>query len=244
MTKAEIATLEKLQLQALKRYLKTPTSTPNHALYMDLGILPLEAEVDITQFKYLWKLLNSSNQANQILRTQLNLNTRESWTSKVLSKLAKYNLPCSPATIKRYTKKRWSSLVTDTVAREFLCNQIPTKAANSTKLTRMLRHKRVAKLEEYITHLSRRRASAIFRLRCKSTRAADNMCHTTNLPICDKCSLNLASDQHLYTNCPATQNLRQKFQINDLEAIYPPVDMPTLERVADFAIEAGLIPQI
>ena len=75
MSKDETRRLEQLQLRTLRTYLKAPRSVPKMAFYLELGLYPVEATIDITQIKYLWKLLNTTTQVRAILETQLHLDT-------------------------------------------------------------------------------------------------------------------------------------------------------------------------
>ena len=241
MSKDETRRLEQLQLRTLRTYLKAPRSVPKMAFYLELGLYPVEATIDITQIKYLWKLLNTTTQVRAILETQLHLDTSGSWADQILDKLINYGLPVNTRTIKHYTKKRWDDLVTKTVRRKHEHN-IYNEATKSIKLTRILQHKKKPVMENYITLLNRKRASTIFRLRCKSTKSADNMNHATALPICPKCSQNLASDNHLFTECPGTESLRNKFNVYSLDPIYQQdVQLEVLERMADFAMHCNIV---
>ena len=95
-------------------------------------------------------------------------------------------------------------------------------------------------LENYMLGLSIKRASAIFRLRCKSTRALHMNKNQDPIPICHLCDSVLASDNH-FSLCPATADARAKYNINDLDEFYktsPDIDI--LKRYADLAIELGI----
>ena len=93
LTMDEEKRLERMHMQALRRYLKTPTSTPKLAYYAELGIYPLQASIDIAQLKYLWRILISPTQVNSILMTQVAHNTKGSWYTKIYQKLIRYGLP-------------------------------------------------------------------------------------------------------------------------------------------------------
>ena len=243
MSQAEINKLENLQIQAFRKYFTSPKSTPKAAYYLELGLLPSSASVDIMQFKYLWKVLNSKTRTYRIIQTQIQLNTPKSWFSMVKSKLTSYKLPTNPAIIQHFRKSMWHKMINEKV-RIAAVNQLLTKNNDSTKLANILNNKQEPKLEPYVTQLSRKRAAAIFRLRCKSTRSTDNMGHSANLPICSFCSEDLASDQHIFTDCKGTQDTRAKYQLHGLHQIYEQeADLRTLERIADFALEIGIVPK-
>ena len=63
--------LTQMQLSAIRRILKIPTSTPLVSIYIETGELPIILECEKRQLKYLWVLLNSENQIKDMLDIQL-----------------------------------------------------------------------------------------------------------------------------------------------------------------------------
>ena len=61
-TTEDISKLIQMQLSAIRRILKIPTSTPLVSIYMETGELPIILECEKRQLTYLWVLLNSENQ--------------------------------------------------------------------------------------------------------------------------------------------------------------------------------------
>jgi hypothetical protein len=115
-------------------------------------------------------------------------------------------------------------------------------AAQYTKLTRIIATKQVPTLERYVISLSRKQASAIFRLRSMSTRAEANMCGRSALPICPRCNDGLATDEHYFTTCSGTEEERRLYGITCLRELFAcNPDISVLGRYADFAIAIGLV---
>ena len=63
--------LTQIQLSAIRRILKIPTSTPLVSIYIETGKLPIILECEKCQLTYLWVLLNSENQIKDLLDIQL-----------------------------------------------------------------------------------------------------------------------------------------------------------------------------
>ena len=59
--------LTQMQLSAIRRILKIPTSTPPVSIYIETGELPIILECEKHQLPYSWVLLNSENQIKDIL---------------------------------------------------------------------------------------------------------------------------------------------------------------------------------
>lgn len=66
-SKNNYSEMEKLQILLLRRIIKAPTSSPIIALYLELGIWPLEYQIDKIQLMYLWKVANSKTISRNIL---------------------------------------------------------------------------------------------------------------------------------------------------------------------------------
>ena len=59
--------ISKIQLSAIRRILKIPTSTPLVSIYIETGELPIMLECEKRQLTSLWVLLDSENQIKDIL---------------------------------------------------------------------------------------------------------------------------------------------------------------------------------
>jgi hypothetical protein len=103
--------------------------------------------------------------------------------------------------------------------------------------------KQVPVLERYIVQLNRKQASAIFRLRCRTTRTEADMSSFATIPVCPVCNDGLASTRHYFTSCTGTEAERTQWGITNMEELYADNhDMETLRRYADFAIAVGIVP--
>ena len=60
LTEANIQCLHKAQLHYLRRVLESPKSTPTAALFLDLGILPIQYEIEKKQLLYLKDVLEKN----------------------------------------------------------------------------------------------------------------------------------------------------------------------------------------
>ena len=60
LSTTDLGRLEILQLNYLKRILQAPASTPNVSVFLELGILPIEAEIHKKQLTFLHHILTLS----------------------------------------------------------------------------------------------------------------------------------------------------------------------------------------
>jgi exonuclease III len=247
----DINMLNTLQTQAFQKYMKTPNSTPKLAYYAELGIYPLYTQVQIRQLMYLHKLLNRTGRASEALHTEsLSTGTQnpsrrpnqpKSWFNHITSMLNRYGLPTRFTTIEHIPKSRWKTMVEKSVKNQYN-TEFYQAASASTKMTGIISTKQTPNRESYITTLGRKKASAIFRLRARCTRAETNQCRNTALPVCSRCENGLASDLHYFSECDMTRAERTIHGVSNLDMLYhPKPDLATLEKYASFAIEIGLV---
>lgn len=235
--------IDNLQSTAMQQYLKTPRSTPKLAYIAETGMLPLSATVHSRQLAYLWKLLNVESRAANALRTQRYNNTPYSWYKYISSILTRYSLP-GEEYITTHNKATWKKDVGRAIRIE-TNRRYRIAAARLTKMVKGINMtKQEPRKEKYITQLSRKQASAVFRLRSKTTLAEANMCSSANTPICKRCNIGYASDTHLFTRCTQTTKERSKWSIQDLSELYKEdPDISILRSYAEFAIDIGIVPQ-
>jgi exonuclease III len=241
--KNEQKKIDTLQFKALRSHLKTPKSTPKMALYAETGIYPLSSQVHQRQLMYLHKLITNDSRASKALTTETQEDHPKSWYTYIRRTLDRYNLNTSLESIADHTKGEWATK-TKKAIRAVCDREIAAEAANSPKLAAIFSGKQAPSAESYMLDLTRKRASAIFRLRCNNTKA-QYMGDTQNpIPICHMCDNAWASDLHLFKYCTATETLRAKHNISGLDELYAlDPDLLILTRYADFALELGIVAQ-
>jgi hypothetical protein len=263
LTEKEKNQINDLQIKALRALLRTPPAVPKLAYQAELGIQPLMASVHARQLGYLWKLLDqntcvcdhhnqddrtnctgSGSRAARALATEVQENSRYSWFSYMRAVLNQHRLPTDMKEIHRMPKATWKTRVKKAIA-ESVTKEYTIHASNSIKMIRGINlAKDTPSLEKYMTELTRRHATAIFRLRSRSTRAGADMTSLTSSPVCTKCGNGYESDVHLFTACTATQELRNRWGVTDLGGLYlNTTSMSVLRNYAEFAIEVGIVPE-
>jgi hypothetical protein len=174
----------------------------------------------------------------------MNENNNTSWFCYIKKVLTHHGLPTNMQTIHTTTKNTWKTMVRNAVTssanREYF-----QEAAGSIKMIRGINMVKTApRLEKYMVELSRKQATAIFRLRARTTKAGADMTSFSNTPVCSRCNAGYESDVHLFTNCTETQEQRDMWSITDLNALYEDdADMHVLRNYARFAIEIGIVPE-
>ena len=97
LTHKDISSLQDAQLNFLRRVMKVPKSTPTAALFLELGVLPVQYEIEKRQLVFLKKILDRQNHDlvkmvyNEILKYQAERN----WANNVHELRSNYSLSLS-----------------------------------------------------------------------------------------------------------------------------------------------------
>ena len=104
LTEANIQCLLKAQLHYLRRVLEIPKSTPTAALFLDLGILPIQYEIEKKQLLYLKCVLkkNADDLVQQTCYQMLEYQGENNRANHLTFLLRKYNLPLNDYNLLAY----------------------------------------------------------------------------------------------------------------------------------------------
>ena len=117
LSKKDLLTLQKAQLCFLRRVLQVPKSTPVAALYLELGVLPIQFEIEKKQLMFL-KHLSEKNESDPALKLYQQMGKYQyeiNWANFVLNLRCKYNLPPNDQNIKVMSKDQWRSFVNEKI---------------------------------------------------------------------------------------------------------------------------------
>ena len=183
ITQTNYDDLRTAQLNCLKRMMKVPTSTPNHFIFLELGVLPIEYEIEIKQLMFLYHILTlQDDDPGKLLHTeQLKYPASNNWANNAKKLCKKYKLP-DDETIREISRNNWKQTVKTAVtlvAFESLLNK-----STSAKKTQSVQYESF-QTQKYIMNYNADRVTTIFKLRSKSTNVLDNRgIHDTKCRLC------------------------------------------------------------
>ena len=104
--------------------LEIPKGTPTAALQLELGILPINFEIEIKQLLYLKRILDkkSDDPVQLCYHEMLKLSEEVNWANDVIGLRKKYNLPLHDDNDKNMGVKDWKWILTSTIYREAFGN--------------------------------------------------------------------------------------------------------------------------
>ena len=97
LTHKDISNLHGAQLNFLRRVMEIPKSTPTAALFLELGMLPIQYEIEKRQLVFSKKILDRQNDdpVKMIYHEMLKYQAERNWANIVHELRSKYNLRLS-----------------------------------------------------------------------------------------------------------------------------------------------------
>ena len=127
--------LRTVQLKYLKRSMHTPTSTTDVICYRELGVLPIEYEIDIRRLTFLHHIvtLDEHDPVRVVYQQQSTFEYEGNWHNDIKEILERYSIGESEEEIKDMKKEKWKRLVKGKVE-DYAVEQI-NKECNEKKKT-------------------------------------------------------------------------------------------------------------
>ena len=169
LRKKDINSLQTLQLKYLKRVLGVASSTANAVVYLELGVLPIQYEIELRQLMFLHRILNLEDEdpVHEMFTNQTTLAEagEENWWSGVKLLLNKYELTETLDEIKTMSKGRFRWLVKKAVEKVAL-EQLQLECS-LLKKTSNLKYEEL-KLQPYLSKLYPSQSRIIFKMRSQT----------------------------------------------------------------------------
>lgn len=164
LTKSDIASLQKVQLGYLRSMMEVPYSTPLAGLYIELGILPIQYEIDIKKLNFLWKILQKQHD-DPVKKVYIEMKRNpfeKNWANEMMDVRLKYNLSTCDDEVECTGIYEWKRNV-KTAVFAFALQQLTAECKKNSK-SKMIACNNFARAN-YITGLLPDQARIIFRVR-------------------------------------------------------------------------------
>ena len=92
-------------------------STPVAARYLEMGVLPIEYEIDIRRLRFLWTILQKNNDdpVRMVYTEMLKYPFEENWANDVMKLRRKYGLSMDDASVETTGMNEWKYLTKSSV---------------------------------------------------------------------------------------------------------------------------------
>ena len=166
LTKKDLSCLENAQLQYLRYALEVPKSTPVAAMFLELGILPVQFEIEKRQLLFLKRILDKEkgDPVYQVYDNMTKYQYENNWAKCVVTLRERYDLPLNDQNIKNMSKFQWKKFVNERI-RSFAFDFLLIRCQMNSK-TKHLKYEKFVQAS-YLTCLSPQIARMIFRARLK-----------------------------------------------------------------------------
>ena len=143
----------------------TPTSTTDIICYRELGVLPIEYEIDIRRLTFLHHIvtLDEHDPVRVVYQQQSRFEYEENWHNDIKERLERYNIGESEEEIKDMKKEKWKRLVKGKVE-DYAVEQI-NKECNEKKKTTLFTTYKEFNIEPYLVKMQPDLARTIFSIR-------------------------------------------------------------------------------
>ena len=117
LTKKDLSCLENAQLQYLRYALEVPKSTPVAAMFLELGILPVQFEIEKRQLLFLKRILDKGkgDPVYQVYDNMTKYQYENNWAKCVVTLRERYDLPLNDQNIRNMSKFQWKKFVNERI---------------------------------------------------------------------------------------------------------------------------------
>ena len=215
--KNEIEEFECLDRLFLRKLLAVPKSTPHEALYLELGILPINTIIKARRLNYLHDLLKKDKKGMvySFFITQWYKPCKGDWTEQVKKDLTDFRIPPTLEYVEGKSKYYFKNLVKQR-AKQFTLEILLEKKEKHSKMVNL--NYAELKIQEYFLKedLDNNQKKTIFKLRTRMENFGENFrCGKAHV-ICPLCGLHRDS-QDLCLICPIIrQEIRSDGNISEI----------------------------
>ena len=211
ITKDDIKELDKVDLLYLQKLLKIPFSTPREAIFLELGIQPIESILRKRRLNFLYYLIkrDQNSMLFKFFMAQYHNPSPGDWCMQINEDLKDTEISMSFAEIQSITKYKFTKLVKEQVTKFTLKVLLESKDKHS-KMKNVNYEK--LKIQPYFIKdsISTHDARNIFRYRTRMLNFKENYKGNNNDDICPLCKKH-TDDQNKIESCTVL-----KENINDL----------------------------
>ena len=164
--KKDLVTLQSAQTHYLRFVLEVPKSTPLAALYLELGILPIQYEIERRQLLFLKRLLGKKDNdpVMQSYQHMCRYPYEKNWANYIVALRNKYNLPLNDQNIINMSKYQWKTFLMGRL-KSYVFESLTVQCELNSK-TKHLMYKKFGQAA-YLTKLDPQIARNIFRARTR-----------------------------------------------------------------------------
>ena len=207
LTKNEVEQLEDLDQILLRKILKTPSSVPSQALYLELGCQNIGTMIKSRRLTYLHYLIkeNDSTMLHKFFWTQWNFPTkRNEWTEQVKMNLEEFGLSADLDILKAISINQFKNKVKKTT-KEVAFFYFLERKENHSKLENLFYSG--LKMQKYLQELPKMDAQMVFSYRTRMAKYGENYPKKGGPSVCPLCFSHCDSQKWSYQCLKVKENV-------------------------------------
>jgi hypothetical protein len=152
-------------MKYLKRILHAPRSTPNVAVYVELGVMPIEYEIHIRQLNFLHHVLSfdENDPVKKVYNQTKRYKHEENWPQEIRGLLKKYQLEEDENLIRNTGKEVWKQTVFNEVT-SLVADELNTSCCKGS-MTKDLSCLEDISMKDYFRNMAPSEARLLFAMR-------------------------------------------------------------------------------
>ena len=176
VTETNMKMLRIIQLKCLKRIVRTSTGTPNSFLLLEMGVLPMEAEIHVRKLRFLHHIvtLKKDDPVWKVYVQQQQYPYARNWANSIKEIKGMYNLP-SDEEIENMSRESWKKMVKTSVSKRAMDMLIDEcKKQSKTRHLQYEENSSSFQPQEYLSIYPAEDAIVILKLRSRSVNCLNN----------------------------------------------------------------------
>ena len=232
LSKNDISRLQSSQNKYLKWMLHTPRGTSTAFTLLELGILPINREIELRKLNWLHHILTlpDDDPVLQVYIGQKKLVAEPNWFNEITGLLREHNINFNEDDIKNMSKGRWKN-VTKSAVHETTLRALNLECKNQSKTAGAPAYHKLLK-QQYFTQLSPSKARTLFQIRAGVFDIKSNRPYQYDDQTCRVCELENETLDHIVNEC--TQPDRVPILTSDVYSICEEERTEMLSRIEQF----------
>ena len=215
LTTNNMSQLVSSQLKYLKWMLHTPRGTCNSFTLLELGLLPIQHEINLRKLTFLHHIINldDDDPVKEVYRAEQRLEFEPNWANETTKLIQDLNLPIDEVEIRSTSKQQWKNLIKTTITNRAL-DELNDDCTSKKKTSGVPRYESLQK-QPYFDSLHPSKARILFKIRAFVYDIKSNRSYAYKDEICRLCGAEKEDTLHVLNNCPKISK-SVDLQINDI----------------------------
>ena len=218
-------------MKFLKRSLNTPTSTSNHVVNLELGLMPIKQEIDMRKLIFLHHIvsLHDTDPVKQLYKQQGRFEKEENWHNEIKSLKQYYKIDATENEIKKTNIRKWKEVVKNKVQTHTL-ETLNISCSTQKKAVHLTPYKEI-KMQKYMLYMSPEEARILFRVRSGMLDIKGWRRYKYDDLVCRCCN---EDDEEIYHVINKCKSVTREYEIENIYTLNVNIMKEIVKRITNF----------